>query len=57
LILPPDLSIVPTPEAPPQQFLHHPRHHLLADATLRKMFGQDKVTMFALSKHLAQHLK
>jgi putative transposase len=27
LILPPDISIVPTPEAPPQQFLHHPRHY------------------------------
>ncbi len=33
------------------------RREILADATLRKVFGQDKVTMFELSKHLAQHLK
>lgn len=32
------------------------RREILADATLRKVFGQDKVTMFELSKHLAQHL-
>jgi len=24
---------------------------------LRKVFGQDKVTMFEMNKHLAQHLK
>jgi chromatin remodeling complex protein RSC6 len=28
----------------------------LADATLRKIFGKDKVTMFELNKHLGQHL-
>jgi hypothetical protein len=29
----------------------------LADAKLRKIFGKDKVTMFEMNKHLAQHLK
>lgn len=33
------------------------RREILADDTLRSVFGQDKVTMFELSKHLAQHLK
>jgi chromatin remodeling complex protein RSC6 len=30
---------------------------ILADDTLRKVFGKDKVTMFEMNKHLAQHLK
>jgi upstream activation factor subunit UAF30 len=29
---------------------------ILADDKLRKVFGKDKVTMFEMSKHLAQHL-
>ncbi len=33
------------------------RREILADDTLRKVFGQDKVTMFEMNKHLAQHLK
>ncbi len=30
---------------------------ILADEKLRKVFGKDKVTMFEMNKHLAQHLK
>ena len=30
---------------------------ILADDKLRKVFGNDKVTMFEMNKHLAQHLK
>ena len=32
------------------------RREILADGTLRKVFGKDKVTMFEMNKHLAQHL-
>ena len=33
------------------------RREILADDTLRKIFGKDKVSMFEMNKHLAQHLK
>ena len=33
------------------------RREILADEALRKIFGKDKVTMFEMNKHLAQHLK
>jgi chromatin remodeling complex protein RSC6 len=33
------------------------RREILADAKLAAVFGQKKVTMFELNKHLAQHLK
>ena len=33
------------------------RREILADTKLRKIFGKDKVTMFEMNKHLAQHLK
>ncbi len=33
------------------------RREILADAKLRPIFGKDKVTMFEMNKHLAQHLK
>ena len=33
------------------------RREILADDALRKVFGKDKVTMFEMNKHLAQHLK
>jgi len=29
---------------------------IVADDTLRKVFGKDKVTMFEMNKYLAQHL-
>ena len=32
------------------------RREILADGELRKVFGKDKVTMFEMNKHLAQHL-
>ena len=32
------------------------RREILADDKLSKVFGQDKVTMFEMNKHLAQHL-
>jgi upstream activation factor subunit UAF30 len=32
------------------------RREVLADANLRKVFGNDKVTMFEMNKFLAQHL-
>ena len=33
------------------------RREILADDTLRRVFGKDKVTMFEMNKHLAGHLK
>ena len=33
------------------------RREILADDTLREVFGKDKVTMFEMNKHLARHLK
>jgi|SRR3954468_16173674 upstream activation factor subunit UAF30 len=33
------------------------RREILADDKLRKVFGKDKVNMFEMNKHLAQHLK
>jgi chromatin remodeling complex protein RSC6 len=33
------------------------RREIIADDKLRKVFGKDKVTMFEMNKHLAQHLK
>jgi upstream activation factor subunit UAF30 len=33
------------------------RREIPADDALRKVFGKDKVTMFEMNKHLAQHLK
>jgi len=30
---------------------------ILADDKLKKIFGKDKVTMFEMNKHIAQHLK
>jgi upstream activation factor subunit UAF30 len=33
------------------------RREILADDKLQKVFGKDKVTMFEINKHLAQHLK
>ena len=30
---------------------------IIADDKLRKVFGKDRVTMFEMNKHLAQHLK
>src|SRR5262249_43159315 len=33
------------------------RREILADSKFRKIFGKDKVTMFEMNKHLAQHLK
>jgi chromatin remodeling complex protein RSC6 len=32
------------------------RREILADDTLREVFGKDKVTMFEMNKHLARHL-
>jgi chromatin remodeling complex protein RSC6 len=32
------------------------RREILADGKLRAVFGKDKVTMFEMNKHLAQHL-
>jgi upstream activation factor subunit UAF30 len=32
------------------------RREILADDKLRKVFGQDKVTMFEVPKHLGRHL-
>jgi upstream activation factor subunit UAF30 len=32
------------------------RREILADDKLRNVFGKDKVTMFEMNKHLAQHL-
>ncbi len=33
------------------------RREILADDRLRPIFGKDRVTMFEMNKHLAQHLK
>jgi upstream activation factor subunit UAF30 len=33
------------------------RREILADAKLEAVFGAKKVTMFAMNKHLARHLK
>lgn len=33
------------------------RREILGDDKLKKVFGKDKVTMFEMNKHLAQHLK
>jgi upstream activation factor subunit UAF30 len=33
------------------------RREILADAKLEAVFGTKKVTMFAMNKHLARHLK
>jgi chromatin remodeling complex protein RSC6 len=33
------------------------RREILADDKLQAVFGQDKVTMFEMNKHLARHLK
>ena len=33
------------------------RREILVDDKLRKVFGKDKVTMFEMNKHLAQHLR
>jgi upstream activation factor subunit UAF30 len=33
------------------------RREILADDKLRHVFGKDRVTMFEMNKHLAQHLK
>jgi chromatin remodeling complex protein RSC6 len=33
------------------------KREILADDTLRKVFGKDKVTMFEMNKHLSAHLK
>ena len=33
------------------------RREIIADEKLRKVFGKDKVTMFEMNKHLAQHLR
>ncbi len=33
------------------------RREILADDKLRQVFGKDKVTMFEMNRHLAQHLK
>jgi upstream activation factor subunit UAF30 len=33
------------------------RREILADDKLRQVFGKDRVTMFEMNKHLAQHLK
>jgi len=33
------------------------RREILADDALAKVFGKDRVTMFEMNKHLAQHLK
>ena len=33
------------------------RREIVADDKLRRVFGKDRVTMFEMNKHLAQHLK
>ena len=33
------------------------KREILADDTLKKVFGKDKVTMFEMNKHLSNHLK
>ena len=33
------------------------KREILADASLQKVFGKDKVTMFEMNKYIAQHVK
>jgi chromatin remodeling complex protein RSC6 len=33
------------------------KREILADETLKKVFGVDKVSMFEMNKHLSRHLK
>jgi len=33
------------------------RREILADDSLKRVFGKDRVTMFEMNKYLAQHLK
>ncbi|WP_227652087.1 SWIB/MDM2 domain-containing protein [Klebsiella pneumoniae] len=33
------------------------KREILADDTLRPIFGTDKVTMFEMNKHIAKHVK
>ena len=33
------------------------KREILADASLKKVFGKDKVTMFEMNKYIAQHVK
>ena len=42
-----------------KQKLQNPanKREIVADDKLRAVFGKDKVTMFEMNKHLAQHLK
>lgn len=42
-----------------KQNLQNPknRREILADDKLKAVFGKEKVTMFEMNKHLAQHLK
>ena len=42
-----------------KQELQNPenKREILADESLKKVFGRDKVTMFEMNKYLAQHLK
>jgi chromatin remodeling complex protein RSC6 len=33
------------------------KREIIADATLKPIFGADKVTMFEMNKHIAKHVK
>ena len=33
------------------------KREILADATLKPIFGADKVTMFEMNKHISKHVK
>ena len=33
------------------------KREIMADETLQAVFGKDRVTMFEMNKHIAQHLK
>ena len=33
------------------------KREIIADETLQAVFGKDRVTMFEMNKHIAQHLK
>lgn len=33
------------------------KREIIADATLKPIFGVDKVTMFEMNKHLSKHMK
>ena len=35
----------------------HNKREIVADEKLRAVFGKERVTMFEMNKHLAQHLK